>query len=287
MLIEDNSEAIFPPRLFMKQGGLMYRLIKQGALILFLIFVMNGSVFPQDDQNESQTAFGIQPRNLIDAPTAWTLPRGCFDLTLRVFPNGGIIGATNIGLSNRFMIGISYGAEAIIAETEANWNPNIEFNVKLHLIDESYYFPAFAVGFISQGYGSYSDADKRYAYKSKGFYAVITRSLYLYDWSMSGHFGVNYSMEYESDGDKSPSVFFGLDTHFSDDIAFVAEYDLALNDDKASQNYGRGRGYLNMSIKWLYSENLELEAVFKNLLNNRRGVSTFSRGLRLTYVEYF
>ena len=87
--------------------------IRSIIFIASLFLLIPYSVFGQDDETESY--FGIQPRILIDAPTAWTLPRGCFDLSLRVFPNGGIIGATNIGLSNRFMLGISYGAEAIIA----------------------------------------------------------------------------------------------------------------------------------------------------------------------------
>ncbi len=48
------------------------------------------------------------------------------------------------------------------------------------------------------------------------------------------------------------------------------------NDDKGGNGFGRGRGYLNMSVKWLYSENLELEAVFKNLLNNREETNSFT-----------
>ncbi|MFH2037294.1 MAG: hypothetical protein ABIJ45_12890 [Candidatus Zixiibacteriota bacterium] len=258
--------------------------IKSIILIAILILLTTGQVYCQDKETESY--FGIQPRNLIDAPTAWTLPRGCFDLSLRAFPNGGIIGATNIGLSGRFMLGISYGAEAIIAETEARWNPKIEFNIKLRLIDEAYYLPAIAVGFSSQGYGSYNDAYKRYAYKSKGFYAVATRSLYLYNLTLGGHVGVNFTLE-DEDNDKDPAIFFGIDTQFSNNVAIIAEYDMALNDDKGGNGFGRGRGYLNLSIKWLYSENLELEAVFKNLLNNREQIKSFDRGLRFTYVEYF
>ena len=258
--------------------------IKTIIIITSLLLLSASFAFSQEDETESY--FGIQPRVLIDAPTAWTLPRGCFDISLRVFPNGGIIGATNIGLSSRFMLGISYGAEAIIAETEANWNPKIEFNIKLRLIDEAYYLPAIAVGFSSQGHGSYNDDNSRYAYKSKGFYAVATRSLYLYNLSLGGHAGVNFTME-DEDADKDPSLFFGIDSQFNNDIAIVAEYDLALNDDKGGNGFGRGRGYLNMSIKWLYSENLELEVVLKNLLNNREETNSFSRGLRFTYVEYF
>ncbi len=237
----------------------------------------------QDDIGE--TYFDIQPRNLIDAPTSWTLPRGAFDFVTRVYPEGGVLEAVSIGLSNHFMIGISYGADRIISEQKAIKNPRLEFNVKLKLVDEQYYFPAIAVGFVTQGYGSWDSELERYAYKSKGFYGVVTRSFYFYKWSIGGHAGINYSLETD-DNDDDPDFYFGIDTRFSRNFALVMEYDLALNDNKSAQRYGRGRGYLNMGLKWIYSENLELEAVFKNLLNNRRGIDTFSRGLRITYMEY-
>jgi len=253
------------------------------AVMLFLIMNIS-SVFGQDEAADSY--YGIQPRNLVDAPTAWTLPRGCFDVVLRAYPNGGILASTAIGLSNRFMIGISYGAEGVIAEEEPDWNPKIEFNLKLKLIDEAYYLPAFSLGFVSQGYGYYDDDLDRYVYKSKGFYAVITRSLYLYNWTVGGHAGINYSLEDDGDNDDDPTLFFGIDTQFNNNIGLVMEYDVALNDDKSGA-LGRGRGYMNLGLKWLYSENLEIEAILKDLLNNRGNDDLFGRELRLTYMEYF
>jgi len=265
-------------------------MLKYIGMILFWFGIMvlgnqtaKAQMVAQDDIGE--TYFDIQPRNLIDAPTAWSLPRGAFDFVTRVYPEGGVLGLVSIGLSNHLMIGISYGADRIISEQEARKNPRLEFNVKLKLVDEQYYFPAIAVGLVTQGYGSWDSEMKRYAYKSKGFYAVATRSLYFYKWTVGGHAGINYSLETD-DNDDDPDFYFGIDTRFSRNFALVMEYDLALNDNKSAQRYGRGRGYLNMGLKWVYSENLELEAVFKNLLNNRRGISSFSRGLRITYMEY-
>ena len=265
--------------------GKMHRLIRV-AFWAGLMFLLMGSLYAQQKE-AARSVFDIPPRNLINAPTAGTLPRGCFDVVLRVYPNGGIMGSTSIGLSNRFMVGLSYGAEGIIAESEPNWNPRIEFNIKLRLIDEGFYMPALSLGFCSQGYGSYSSEWKRYTYKSKGFYGVISRSFAFYNSSVGGHFGINYSMEHEIDKDNSPSFFFGFDTQFNYNVAFLFEYDAALNDDGSNQLFGKGRGYLNMGIKWLFSENLELEAVFENLLNNRRNASYFGRGLRFTYIEFF
>ncbi len=102
---------------------------------------------------------------------------------------------------------------------------------------------------------------------------------------------MNYSLENDFDNDEEPSFFFGLNTRFSYDIGFTVEYDMALNDDRSSVNYAKGRGYLNMGIKWFYSENLELEFIVKDLLINRREgpseVTTFGRELRFTYIEFF
>ncbi|UCD95274.1 MAG: YjbH domain-containing protein [Candidatus Zixiibacteriota bacterium] len=232
--------------------------------------------------------YDIPPRDLIDAPTAGTLPRGCFDIEMRVYNNGGILGRTSIGLSDRFMLGMSYGAEGIIAERSTNRNPRIEFNVKLRLLDETYYLPALAIGFNSQGYGAYIDDMERYTYKSKGFYIALSRSYDFHNISTGGHAGVNYSLENEKDDEEEPTFFFGFDARFSYNLGVLLEYDMALNDDRSSVGYAKGRGYLNFGLKWFYSENLELEVILKNLLLNRQeGASTFGRELRFTYIEYF
>ncbi|MCX6827243.1 MAG: hypothetical protein NTV06_08290 [candidate division Zixibacteria bacterium] len=263
----------------------MKRSIKTAGITILLIFIAMSTAHSQKEVPRS--IFDIPKRELVNAPTAATLPRGCFDIILRVFANGGILSSTSIGLSNSFMVGLSYGAEEIVAENSPHWNPQIEFNLKLRLIKEGYYLPNFSVGFSSQGYGTYSSEWKRYAYKSKGLYAVVSRSFYFYKSSVGGHFGINYSTEHQKDKDDDPSFFIGFDTQLNYDVAFVVEYDAGLNDDKSTQYFGKGRGYLNMGVKWLFSENLELEAVFENLLNNRRDVNSFGRGLRFTYIEFF
>jgi hypothetical protein len=183
---------------------------------------------------------------------------------------------------------MSYDATGIISDRGTIRNPQIEFNVKLRLMNEEFYMPAFAIGYNSQGYGTYLDSLDRYTYKSKGFYGVFSRSFYLQTWSLGGHVGINYSLENDVDDDAEPTIFFGIDARFSYDIGFIAEYDLGFNDDRSSPKYAHGRGYLNMGIKWLYSENLELEVILKDLLENRRvGPTTFGRELRFTYIEFF
>jgi hypothetical protein len=265
--------------------GKMTRILKISMLFTAIFILFISPVYSQKYNENSLSNVPI--RSLIFAPTAGTLPRGCFDVAVRVMPNGGILAATGIGLSNRFLVGMSYGAEGIIGEGEPIWNPRIEFDVKLRVIDEEYYMPAFTIGYNSQGYGPYCDSCERYAYKSKGFYVVASRSFHFYKSSIGGHAGINYSLEHQFDHDEDPSLFFGFDTRFNEKLSFLMEYDAALNDDRIPDYYGKGKGYLNVGVKWLFSDDLEMEIIFDNLMNNRAGVNSFGRGLRFTYLEFF
>jgi len=242
----------------------------------------------------TSSLYDVPPRMLIDVPTAGTLPRAYWNAVVRLYPNGGSLGFVDIGLSNRFMLGISFGGEHVIATRSPEWNPGIEFNLKLRVIDEMEYFPAVSLGFASQGYGLFNETYDRYTYKSRGFYGVLSRSFYFYQWTAGWHAGLNYSLEYDVDDEKDVNFFGGFDATFKYNLALLAEYDAALNDDRSALPdgtsnafSGKGRGYLNMSIKWLFTENLELELLAKDILQNRRESKTFTREIRITYIDHF
>ncbi len=258
------------------------------GLLAILMTPANAQERVYSGQVAGSSLYDLPPRTLIDCPTAGTLPRGCFHFKSRIYGNGGVLGSTAIGLSSRLMLGMSYGAEGLISDHTANANPSIEFIIKLRLVDETTIMPAIAVGYNSQGYGAYIDHMDRYTYKSKGFYGVVSRSFAVDNMIVGLHAGVNYSLENEFDNEDEPTFFFGSDIRFAYNIGFAAEYDMALNDDRSSIGYAKGRGYLNTSIKWMYSENLKIELIFKNLLQNRQwGTTTFGRELRFTYIEFF
>jgi len=261
------------------------------SIILAIIVLSHNNFLMAQMRSDDLPALrftGWMPTILVDCPTAGTLKRASFDVTMRAYPNGGILAATNIGLSNRFTIGVSYGSEGIISEHPPNWNPRVEFSVKLSLVDEGLLFPAASVGFCSQGYGSYVDFgsdEGRYSFKSKGFYAVASKNYPFYNWQVGLHGGLNYSME-QADDDKNLDFFIGLDSRLNQDIGIAVEYDFATNDD-AKNSLGNGRGYLNGAIQWLYADNLVMEILLKNLTNNRKDVVDIWRGLRVTYIEHF
>lgn len=268
----------------------MKKFISQLLIVLVAILCSTSlAAVRDDDTGAGQTSlYNIPPRWLVDMPTAGTLPRGSFSLCARLYPDGGTLGYTDIGLSNRFMMGISFGGENVISNSAPNWNPSIEFGVKFRVIDELEFFPAISIGFSSQGSGAYEKEKERYTFKSRGFYAVASRSVYFYQWIAGWHAGINYSREYKHGGDKGVNFFGGLDATFKYNLAILLEWDAALDDNSDGTNFGgRGRGYLNMSVKWLFEENLELEVLLKDLLQNRRESQSITREIRLTYIDCF
>ena len=252
------------------------------------------SQYVDDEPRAGHTLYEVPPRMLVDMPTAGTLPRATFNIGVRMYNGGGGLGYVDIGLSNRFMLGISYGAIGILSTAEPVWNDNVGISVKFRIVDEMEFFPAISVGFTRQGYGAFSEAFDRYAYKSRGFYAVVSRSFYFYRWTAGWHVGTNMTREDNVDNDDDINLFAGIDATFNYNVAFLMEYDFALNDNGSTLPTGednafggKGRGYLNLSVKWLFTENLEIEFILKDLLINRRESDTFGRELRMTYIESF
>ena len=162
--------------------------------------------------------------------------------------------------------------------------------MKYQFIPETYTFPAVALGFTSQGYGRYLKDWERFTYKSKGFYAAVSKAYQTYEWATGFHGGINYSLEHTKDDDPNPDFFFGFDMNINHNVAIVAEYNVALNDNKKHEEKefgGRGRGYFNIGLRWIFYERLELGFDFKNLFDNRRDVNQVSRELRMSYYEFF
>ena len=262
-------------------------------LILVLPFLLISIPATAQDVGSS-TLYEIPPLWLVDVPTAGTLPRGHYQIGTRIYPEGGTVGFTNIGLSNRLQLGISYGASNLISNRHPNWHPQIEFELRFRMVDEMEMFPAVTLGFSSQGSGAWNKEFKRYTFKSRGFFGTVSRSFYFYQWTAGWHAGVNYSLEHDIDNEKDLDIFVGFDATFKYNLALLLEYDAALNDDASTlpdgSSYtfaGRGRGYLNSSIKWLFTDQLELELIIKDLAINRRESQTVTREIRITYLDKF
>ena len=190
-------------------------------------------------------------QRLIDLPTAGTLPKGTAAVSLRVYTAGGLLGGLYGGISDRLMMGISFGGSNILGTGRINWNPRPEVLCKFLLLSESIILPAVSFGFESQGYGPYDDDLDRYQVKSRGFYGVL-----------------------------------GADKSINEYLMVMFEYDFADNDDLSLPGRGRDRGYLNLGARVTFG-GFGIEFDLRNLLDNRTGSVSPSRELKILYTEGF
>ena len=225
-----------------------------------------------------------EQRTLINRPTAGSLERGSFDIELRMFPGGGLLGGIAVGLTERITFGTSYGGLNIIGEGEVSWNPRPEVNIKYRLMEESYTGPALSIGFSGQGFGEWSDSLKRYQIKSPGVYAALSKNYNMIG-NLGFHAGTNLSFEKE-DGDDEINLWIGFDKSINEEISFLGEYDFALNDN-SDKSLGSGNGYLNAALRWAFVEELIIEFNVNNLLGNRNDSDAASREIKIIYVEFF
>jgi hypothetical protein len=236
----------------------------------------------------------VWPRHVIDMPTAWTQPPTGFDLSVRAYGDGGALIGLNVGISNQFTFGASYGGTNILGEKPFEWNRAPGLMIRYILLDSrppsstgstlSYAWPDLSIGFESQGYGAFNDSTGRYANKSRGFYVVASQR-YEFFQNLDFHGGVNYSLE-RGDRDSDINFFFGTALAFNQDFELLGEYDFAFNDDKSKTRFGTGNGYLNAGLRLRIRDVIYLEVFVKNMTQNRRTSNYFNREFKITYFQF-
>ncbi|MCH8301048.1 MAG: hypothetical protein IIC39_10980 [Candidatus Marinimicrobia bacterium] len=245
--------------------------------VLLTLLALPAALYAQDIAISEQ-------RTLINRPTAGSLERGSYDIELRMYPGGGLLGGIAVGLTERITFGTSFGGLNIIGEGPVIWNPKPEANIKYRLMEESYSAPALSIGYSGQGFGKWDEDKKRYQIKSAGVYAALSKN-YSMVGNLGFHAGVNLSLE-KDDGDEDISLWIGFDKSINEEISFLGEYDFALNDN-SSKSLGSGDGYLNAALRWAFVEELIIELNVNNLLGNRKDSEVSSRELKIIYVEFF
>ena len=280
-------------------------------ILLFVISIMLFPPFANGAANRKPHLF----RELIHLPTAGIFHLGESDFDMRIYSDSGIHLSAGLGLRNNTMIGFTLGGENIIGDGLPEWNPQIEFDIKYLAVGETRNIPAIAIGFDSQGYGTYHDnpvtryrkdpngayvVDKenvrvdRYDYKSRGLYLVATKNypLGIGFGRVGFHAGFNFSLE-TRDNDRDLNFFVGMDWNLkklSPNTFFMFEYDAALNDNDFryqvpgdERNFGakESLGYLNLGIRWQVSEGFTVEGALTDLLES---AGTYGREIRMTYT---
>jgi len=221
-------------------------------------------------------------RYLIDMPTAGILKKGFVGVTSDVLPQGVLIERLEVGVFDNISFGISYGGAKIIGAGTPQWYKYPGVSIRFRPINESLVFPALTFGFDSQGEGVYFDSTSRYAIKSPGFFAAVSKNFSFLGY-LSLHGTINYSLEHK-DGEDFVDLSVGAEKTIGQNLSLIGEYDFAFNDN--ADKYGAGNGYLNVGIRWSIGEGFTLGFDLRDLLDNKKwSPSTADRALRIEYIK--
>lgn len=232
-------------------------------------------------QGSAGTGGGVEPRSVVDKPTAGILHASELALDLDLFENGGVLGGVSIGFLDRGMIGVSYGGSGLVGSDAPVMNDVPGMQLKIRVLDETRSVPAVALGFDSQGRGQYDPSLDRYMFKSPGVYGVVSKNMDFLGY-LTLHAGASYSLE-TGDDDNDINAFVGADKTIGGAISLTAEYDFGFNDNDHEAG-GKGRGYLNAALRWSVGSGLTLAVVLQDLLENGGTNVVGLRSLRLEYV---
>jgi hypothetical protein len=259
----------------LKRGRVMW------CLVLYALLCTTG-MWAQEITGSAGSDATVEPRHIVDMPTAGILKKSQLAFDVEFFQRGGILFGFSFGLLDRLTVGISYGGRQLIGSEEARFNPTPGFLVTVRIFEESIALPALVIGFDNQGREPYIDSTSRYTIKSSGAYVALSKN-YSFLGSLSFHGGVNYSLE-RADDDKDCNGYIGIEKSIGPTFSLFLEYNIALNDNTI-RAVGKGKGYLNAMISWSMGGGFTLGVGLKNLIENQDNIQIGNRILRIEYVR--
>jgi len=233
-------------------------------------------------QGSAGSSGTLEPRYLVDVPTAGMVDKGSLVIDACFFQEGGALVGLSYGIWNRFSVGLSYGGSHLIGGDKPVWNPAPGVNVKLRIVEENPTIPALAIGFDTQGNDGYLPDLDRYTIKSPGLYACLSKN-YTFLGYLSIHAGVNYSFE-RSDGNTDLNYFCGVEKTVGPVFSLICEYNLATNDNSGAA-LGTGRGYLNACVRWSVGSGFTLSVDVKDVTGNAEEVVAPRRTVSLEFAR--
>jgi hypothetical protein len=235
-------------------------------------------------QGSAGTSGKLEPRFLIDIPTAGMIDKGSFAVDVDFYQGGGVLFGFSAGIFDRLSLGLSYGGSRLIGGESPVMNETPGFNIKLRVIEESALFPALALGFDTQGRDGYLSALSRYVIKSPGLYAAVSKN-YNFLGYLSLHGGTNYTLE-RADGDRDLNFFVGAEKTVGPFVSVLLEYNFAINDN-GGDAIGRGKGYVNTALRISLGGGLTLGIQLKDLIKNGADVTVANRTFRIEFAHPF
>lgn len=211
----------------------------------------------------------------VDQPYPSPPGHGLFDVELRFGPDGGILCYFNVGVWDRFGLGLSYGASNLIGYGDPEFYEQPGVQIRALAIEEDMVYPSLFFGFDNQGYGDYTG---RYDIRSKGLYFEVSKSLGFANIVIVPGLGLNYCFE----SDNGLDLFSGFMAQFGRSGALLVDYSLNLND-PTDQN----KGYLNVGLRLLFYGEMFFEFSLRDLLSNNIADQQFNRCIKMGFEQRF
>lgn len=192
-----------------------------------------------------------------DIPTAYALPRGNYELNLRMQKEGGVLFKMETSITDYLSIGISYGGMQLIGKEDPEFYPLPGVHFRYMVVYEGKFFPALGLGITTQGFDRY--LSERYEIKSKGAFISLSKSFY----GIGGiiiNGGLNYSFERE-DVKNGLDAFSGLELFLAPEFSIFSDFSFGFND-----NYNKN-SLLNLGLEFSFEDIFYLKISLRNLLN--------------------
>lgn len=207
---------------------------------------------------------------MVEAPTAYTLMHGGYDLVTRVYENGGLFLRANVGFKEFFMFGFSANATNVIGQGEIQvQTPRLFLKVKP--LDQKTSPVALAIAWDDRGYGTVIDGRFSPGLQ-KGFYTVVS-----HEFSQLGyiqlHAGVNAVKFDHFDSSKDLGAFTGTSFAVIPSLMFNFELDKIIN----------SFWQFNANLVFNVDNPLRVGFDFRDINNG----NLFSRILRVQYQGFF
>ena len=248
---------------------------------LLLAVVVSAAVLSAGKRVDAQL---WQAQQIIDKPTAGMLPDRSYMVRGQAGAESSFLVSGMVGIKQLVQIGVSYGAQNIFEPGNPAINDFPGFQIRVRIVGETERMPAIALGFDSQGLGTYHKGLERYDRKSLGFYGVASKNFSLVLGQLSLHGGLNWSTERLDDSD--PNLFGAADWTLFERLAFMATIDGAFNDNGATSLGNRGV-YIDAGVGWNFGEYVNAALVFRDLTENFGPMPGVSRELQITWINSF
>lgn len=249
-------------------------------LAIALLFIANQVLA----QGATGSTAAIEPRYIVDLPTAGLLEKGNFAINIMALNEGGLMTEITAAPFKNFNMGISYSCTNFIGSGDISGQNIPGVTIKLRIFNETIATPAILIGLSTQGKGIYYKSQNRFQTLSPGAFLSSSKSFHWLLGAIAFHGGINYSFEPPKEN-RALNCYIGLEQSIGEQLSLNFEYNANIDD--TNKEFMSRRGMLNSALRFSISNGLTLELQFRDLLKNQAHASGFTRFFGFEFVGHY